>query len=494
MTEESLQLTTFNCSGPEAHAWPNADDAAKCCNGFQRAHRIRPTDGNNARIEFYWEPIPDTTGQVAAAPGSQGTSTPLNAQVLDGVRPTPRNEHLAFFQRLSEFTDFTDPRWHELVAGLVTLRLVDRWVVREATERDITAREHLEVRRAIAAVRDVRVRNVLVQLLQATRETEADAASLSVLLLSYAGLLEQSAEWRAAIDVYQTSRRHSLDADRSGLPLIYGRIGFCHRQLGELAAAGSAYEDGRRLAEELGLSSAALNLRNCEGVLALHRGNIPEAARILDGVIEQAASADHRQVFASASHDRGAVAIKQGEYTVAAIYFDKALRGYDDHVRKERALEDLADALYLLGAHDSARDAFLINSVAAVQADVRAHAVICLMRLAIDQGDELMFETYRNSALDLESLSSHMQAQLHRQLAIGYAAFDRQSKARDHYRALLFIAKQNRLNEYVFDAEAGLSGRSQGPSCVVSIPLPLSLESIGARLRAAREALAAPGR
>src|SRR5579862_1773346 len=271
----------FRCSGSERHTWVSADDAAKCCNGYRRAQRITH-DARGARIEFYWQP-------VDAPPDSPPAPEPAAAEDTEvGLRPKGVS-HLAFFRRLGGLAD-DSPKQRTVKAGLLTLRLVDRWVYRISTHGGPSFRELVLVRRAIDAVPDDRTRDVLLKLTEAIREFSAEeVASLPSLLFGYGLLLETFAEWTLATDVYETAIRYAVDPDdRRGLPIVYGRLAFCHRQLGQISDAARAYEDGRVLARAVGDTGAELRLRNGEGHLAMHRGNVSAAIAIFDAVMRDA--------------------------------------------------------------------------------------------------------------------------------------------------------------------------------------------------------------
>ena len=445
-------MDVFHCSGPERHTWVLADDAAKCCNGYRRAQRIT-RDARGAKIEFYWQPI-DAPPDVPAAP------EPVPAR-----RDAPRGPlaegvaHLSFFKRLGEL-EGDSPRERALKAGLLALRLVDRWLARSETRRRPSFREFVLVRRAIDLVVDERMHDVLYKLTEVLREFAGEeSAPVPTLLFGYGLLLETLLEWSVAVDVYETAIRYVRSADdQRGLPLVYCRLAFCHRQLGNVDDAARAYEDGRALARAAGDTATELRIRTGEGAIALLRGNVPEAIAILDAVMREAREGGYRDAFARASHDRGHVALMQDADEQAASYFSTALEAYADPAQRERALEDLAWTLSRLGARDAARDAFFIAEATAVEQDTRAQAAINLLRFAAEDGDEIGFEHHRRAVGDPSQLPARLQAELHWRLADGYGLLGLGARAVEHYRIMGEIAGKYRLNEYTYIAEAGRRG------------------------------------
>ena len=269
---------------------------------------------------------------------------PSNSELKDVGPALP---HLAFFDRLAALGDAHSPRRHVLVSGMLTLRLLDRWATRDVSGRDPTLREFVLLRQLIEGIDDHCARDVLLRLTDNVKAvTTADVGPIPVLLFSYGLLLEDLGEWAPAIDVYETAREYSRGPDdKSGLPLVYVRLGYCCRQLGLLDKAADAYREGERIATAIGDQAAVLRVRNAEGCLAMHRGNMPDAVRLLEGVVFAAQADGHRAAEAMATHDRGLAEMKMGKYVSAAASLFAALELYDEVLQQERALEDLATVL-----------------------------------------------------------------------------------------------------------------------------------------------------
>lgn len=476
-------MDVYHCSGPERHTWVQADDAARCCNGYRRAERIT-RDAHGATLEFYWQPIdaPPPEHPIAPEPVAPPRRVALGPRAA-GVA------HLEFFKRLGELKG-DSPRQRAIKAGLLALRLVDRWLTKAgSSDRRPTFREFVLVRRAIDAVSDERMHDVLYKLTDVLREFAAgETGSIPTMLFGYGLLLETMGEWAIAVDVYETACHYVTDDnDRRGLPLVYGRLAFCHRQLGQLDQAAVAYERGRAFARAAGDKAAELRLRNGEGFLALHRGNIEKASAIFDAVMRDTREGGYRDAFARASHDRGHVALMQDADEQAAHYFSTAFGAYAEPAQRERALADLAYVLSRLGAREAARDALLITEATAVERETRANAAINLLRLAAEDGDEIGFELHRRAVGDPTKLPARLQAEMHWRLADGYGLLGLAARSVEHYRIMGEIAGEHRLNEYTYIAEAGRRGLrslSRRPA-----PVPASLTAVVDDLRARRREL-----
>jgi hypothetical protein len=471
--EDPILPGVFLCKGPERHSWVDADDAAKCCNGYTRERRVcRDADGT-LKLEFYWQFAAD--GAAAPPPAlvaetSRLVPPPRLDLVDDGPRRPARPEpagpttgpglsHSAFFRRVAEMSDDDSPTWRALTAGLLTLRLVDRWAARHTTGRDPTFKEYVLVRRAINEVDDDRVHDVLRQLTDTLRDfSTGEAGSVPKLLFAYGLILEDGAEWPLAIDVYQTVLQHARrPADRDGLALVYNRLGYCLRQDRRWEDALGAYDTGVRIARAVGDTSGALRLRNAEANLVFDRGDYPKAVVMWETLIDEARTAGCRDVFARASHDRGCAAVSHDAFEEAASFLFVAMQAYEDATQRERASLDLAVAVLNLGIWDGARDAFYILHTTAEQHEVRMAAAINLLRLAAEDGERETFERYR-ALIDVPALSLRLRAEFYRRLAEGYGAFGERDVAAMLYRTLRQLAEQNDLEEYTQIAEAGLHG------------------------------------
>src|SRR5690606_25818167 len=90
------------------------------------------------------------------------------------------------------------------------------------------------------------------------------------------------------------------------------RLGYCARMLGRFDQAEQALATAMRLALVLGDRARVLRARLASGNLAAARGNLPEAARLLDDTVLAAADPALATVRGMALHDRAVVAARAG--------------------------------------------------------------------------------------------------------------------------------------------------------------------------------------
>jgi tetratricopeptide (TPR) repeat protein len=478
VSDASTPAGVFLCTGPLKHSWVSADDAARCCNGYVREKRVSRDSHGNPRLEFFWR-------KVDAAP-------PTEPEMLDAdIVPAPALSsldgdeddeppsggglsHGPFFRRVAEIADDTTPTWRALTAGLLTLRLVDRWATRNITGRTPTLKEFVLVRRTIDDIDDDRVHEVLIKMTDCMRELSADdVGSMPKLLFAYGLLLEEVSEWMLAIDVYETLLEVAKRPDdHVGIPLVYQRLGLCHRQLGRLCQASQIYQRGLRVARSLRDTSGALQIRVSEADLAMEQGEFEKASDILDAVIAEARpdrEAD-RETRARACHDRGSIAARYGQYEAAAPLLYEAFEGYGRVRWQLDALDDLAGVLSALGAHEGANDAYHLLYDMSEQPDIRIGAAINMMRLAGESGDTLVFEEWRQ-AIESGPLSTRFKAEFYLRLGEGYQRMGQRPTASLAYKLLEVLARDNALPDFATLAEAGLRGDPPpAPPRLVCVP------------------------
>jgi tetratricopeptide (TPR) repeat protein len=437
-----MEPRVFYCQGVEAHVWSDPDDAAKCCNGYERAVEIERDARGNVHLSYYWRPTFRTKDSsiVGIAGGVTPPASDVPALPVD-ARSSPLTDdanssipgalrHIAYFQALGD-SEAGTPEWEATSAGLVVLRLVDRWVWRHVRERAPTFREFVTVRRAIARVAPGVLRSTLEELASAVAVfSGTPVASVNDCLMAYAQVLQDGAQWSLAADVYDTVLMNARSAaDARALPVCAVRAGFCLRMMGKVEAADDVYRFGLDVASEIGDRPSALLARVGLAAIAAQRGEWPEAESVLDEVIIGAVGPELKAVRAAALHDRGGVAIVRQEYERAVLLLYEAFASYGDMANRDRALNDLATALGSLGLRSAARDAYFVIHSTSHQRDLRWWAGLNLMRLAVLERNEGEFELYRRR-LRAESLTGTHAAHYALFVGEGHARFGRPERAR----------------------------------------------------------------
>ena len=500
------------CVGSERHAWTDPDDAAKCCNGFERAHRVERDGDGQAVLVYFWRP-------VAAAP----RSTPPDSEALSLVPATPppprkrrqalrqtddaaatseapRREttellHIPFFERLSALEQDSAP-WQAVSAGLLALRLVDRWGSRHGVAgRKPLFKEFVAVRRAVEAVEADQIRAILGDVINAvsefaTRETQP----LVPVLVAYGAVLEAQSEWALAGDAYATAIEHARTRDaRRRLADCYARMGRCKRKSGDDAAAAAIYRRGRRAAEAIGDSAGVLQIQAHEARIKIDGGALAEAATMLDAVIAGARLHHVDDVLAVALHDRGTVAYKRSQSEDAVLFYFEALEAYGERPDRLRALHDLALQLSEMGVRTAARHAFETVLLSTEQHDLHGAAAVNLLDLAALDENPALFDAYRD-VLESMSLPPALESLFYIILGDGHRRFQRPAMAEWAYHVAEKIAIGHALNENAERAAAALTALDEMPERISQETpiLPDSTRRVIEAVRAMREQVAEP--
>jgi tetratricopeptide (TPR) repeat protein len=374
----------------------------------------------------------------------------------------PPLAHLAFFEAAGNQTE-DQPAYRAAVAGLLAMRLVDRWVLAGAGDRPPTLRELEAVRRAIEQVDDGAVREVLRNLDTAlTTSWGRLARHVPVVLAAYAGILKKEGVFACAADVYGSVAAVAPLCDGKELvPPAYLDMGYCYRMIGgRLVEAERAYRRAGAIANLQGDEYNALLSRVGIANVQVDRGNLPMAQDTLDTLITEFATRSPvvgplRDVLARVRHDRGVVAFQRNDFQTAAAFFHAAVNDYVDESRKSRALCDLGSAMVDLGLPDAARDAFLVAYRTAPEAYLRHLAGLNLMRLAFMRDQETVFESYRQE-LSVGLAAPH-EAKYYQVVGEGLHRFGRDELAREALTRAVDIATRYQLNQIRLESEALLT-------------------------------------
>jgi len=375
----------------------------------------------------------------------------------------PPLAHLAFFEAAGDQTE-EQPAYRAAVAGLLAMRLVDRWVLAGAGDRPPTLRELEAVRRAIEHVDGGPVREILRNLDAAlTTSWGKLARHVPVVLAAYAGILKKEGTWACAADVYATVASVAPLCDGKELvPSAYLDMGYCYRMVGgRLIEAERAYRRGGAIGNLQGDEYNALLSRIGLANVHMDRGNLPMAQETYDTLIAEIATRSApvdgplRDVLARARHGRGDVAYHRGDFQTAAAFFHAAVTDYSDEIRKSAALCDLGTAMVDLGLPDAAHDAYLVAYQTAPELSQRSTAGLNLMRLAFMRDQETVFERYRQ---DLAiPLPARLEAAYHQLVGEGLHRFGRDDAARESLTRAVDFAIRYQLNQIRLESEALLT-------------------------------------
>lgn len=403
----------------------------------------------------------------------------------------PALDHYSFFKALAGSSGPSHAR-AELEAGLVTLRLVDRWA-REGMQvlRD-RASEVRSVEGAIDAVSAGSThRRVLRGVLDVLtdRHDPVSPSGLSVRLTAYARALQLDGRWDLAADVYRTIASYLPIAEDADLAAdTYMQLGGCLRTLGLLDEALDAYRAAGWIAAEQNMPAVGVRANIGEANVALQRGNLPAAEAMLDRAIEEAATRqDASAVLPIALHDRAHVAYRRGQSERAAVLVYDAIRRYTDPTKRDRALVDLATFLADVGYRDAARDAHLVVAATTQEQYLRWVATINLLEASVLDNQEHAFAMYR-SELEREPLPPELAAYYHLYTARGHRMFAQEDLADAAFDRATEIATAHGINEVLALVEAQRDIRAaprSGDPTVIDAPTIAHVVSGLRELRAA---------
>ena len=211
---------------------------------------------------------------------------------------------------------------------------------------------------------------------------------------------------------------------------------------------------------------------------------------------------DRVEIMALARHDRGLIATLQHEFNLAAEHYFAAWQSYGDPDRRERVWTDLALNFAEMGWHDTAREAFLVLYATARSREIRLIAATNLLELAVLDGQEPLFESYRRILHEAErsgSLPAEVAARFALYEGRGDARFGNAESARLAFERALEIATRHRVNEVTIRADEALAALRVGRPVVdwSARTAPISVTSSVERItrvvrRARRAAVTAP--
>jgi tetratricopeptide (TPR) repeat protein len=432
----------FYCSGPERHAWGDAADAARCCNGYRLVRGFEAEQDGTYRLVRSWEPATEAVNQP-----------PRSAPVIDADPPINPNvpvRHMAFFRAASAETEGS-MEYKTVLAGLLVLRLLDKWRSRVDGDRELKFHEFVAVKRAVEAIADSPVRRILGELVNTISAfTDGSADTRVPKLIAYAQLLEHDARYDVSADVYLTAIE--LASDTELLPLCYQRAGVCLRKLGSIGRAAELYREGLAVAAQHADQFWLLKLRISTALLELHTGDLPEAERQLDAIIADA-DAIGSPLAAEARHERGQVAYARDQDALAVEYFYAALKSFVDPEQKLRTMHDLATALADLGHLDYAKTVLsAIRNSTHAHAQVVNSAALNLMRIAVLAGEQVKFDQLRRELAGAR-LPGHQLAHYHVFVGQGYLKFGEPARAREEFAEALAVAQAHRVYKVLIDAD-----------------------------------------
>lgn len=365
--------------------------------------------------------------------------------------------HLAFFEEVASHEEH-EADWRAATAGLVTLRLLDQWI-EEGPE--VAADDGWSVRAVLNAIDRMDDGSPLPSLLRSTivamqAGSPTDMHGVLPRLMAYARGLEYEAKWRLAADVYETVIAHAHPVQESDTAVIaHLQYAAALRTMGDFQGAQAAYSTASLIADRAGDMIGVLRARIGDAKLAVARGNLPEAAAVLDATIAKASELGISTIHSMALHDRAMVAGLSGRYELAIELAYEALRESTSVADRDRILNDIGMAFHMLGLRSVARDAFLVLSATAQEQYMRWAATLSLMSIAAEEGSEPMFEQLRRS-IRTGTLPPKLETEYYIRLGRAYRELDHDDMGQIALAKAIELAEYHGLFGLLFEAERAL--------------------------------------
>lgn len=398
--------------------------------------------------------------------------------------------HLPFFEDVATH-DEHESAWKAATAGLVTLRLVDKWI--EEGAQAVVA-ESWNLRSVLGAIgqmdEGLPTRAILGSVVTAMQAAKKAAAVHDVMprVLAYGRALEFEAKWKLAVDVYDTVIAHTHPIEECDIAITaHLQRGFCLRMLGEFEQAQTAYATAGSVAERTRDMVGVLRARIGDAKIAVARGNLPYAESVLDETIASALAHGATAVRSRALHDRAMVAGMRGNYELSIQLAYEALADSDSASERDRILSDIGTAFHYLGIRSAARDAFLVLSATAQEQYMRWMASIALMTIAAEDGVEPVFEQLRRSLAALP-LPPDLETEYYIHLGKAHRELGRDDLSNIALGKAIQLAEHFGFNALLFEAEdlvaAGRRGRRWPPE---EAAIPASIADVAESIRGLRE-------
>lgn len=353
----------------------------------------------------------------------------------NGTKPQTL-KHLAFFEVLASAPEGSAEA-KLATAGLLSLRMIDHWVLVGPAIVEPESVSVRSVRQAIMALpANEPVREALLTIVNTMQMLRhVDLVPVLPRMFAYAQLLERHhGAMTLASDGYQSViRLADLGPDADLVMDAYQRTAFCERKLGKLD---DALESSRAMAKlATRRKDRARTLRAKMGIaqVAMMRDEFAAADSQFVAIAKEAQHHELLREFAMATHNRAVVAARAGNSTDAILLAHEALQNTSDPIERDRVLSDLAAFLLWSGRIDAALDALRILEVTASSEEPRISARGNIVIAAARSGNRELFDRARSNLSQAE-MPAEARLNLLLETARGLFAFGQAEEAEQQLR------------------------------------------------------------
>jgi hypothetical protein len=399
------------------------------------------------------------------------------ARVRARARALPR----AFLEEIAR-PDLDAKTTHAAIAGLIVLRMVDRWVAGGCRPVDVTG-----ARKAVDEMEAGNpAKNALAQTLEvvggrpASRPDEATHG-----LLTYANLLQRDGRWHLAIAVFSTVIAYAGVASSSEQVFAaYIRKAQAQRTTGAMDEAIATTTMASTLAASAGNPSWTVQVQLSFAVHATVQDDLDGAEAMLDEAWNQAPPDLPRYLRARILNCRGLVAGLRGQHEPAFRHWYAALDHDPEAVERDRILQNLGEAFRIVGCTAAARDTFLILSGTSEEREVRFVATLSLMLIAAEEGNQELFEQHRRQADD-PGVPPSLRVDYLQHLSLAASSLGDETTAEAATREARLLAAEYAISLERFTPTRARTSHGEREAI---LSLPQTIADVAAAMRSLREA------
>jgi hypothetical protein len=334
-------------------------------------------------------------------------------------------KHLPYFEVLATAPEGS-PEAKLATAGLLTLRMIDHWVLAGPAIVEPESVSVRSVRQAITALpSNEPAREALLGIVNTMQMLrEVDLIPVLPRVFAYAQIVQRHhGRHVLAADVYASLVRHAdVEADPELVLDAYHHMAFCQRRAALLTDSEASSRAYLKLATQKKDRARVLRARMGLAMVSMMRGDLDSADAELS---EVAATAEHHELqreHSRALHNRAVVAMHRREWDAAADLAHRALLLSVDLVDRDRLLADLGAILPNTGHVAAAVDAFRIVQLTGSSEEVRRMASANLLTIAAQCRDREMFSAMRREVA-IEKLAPDAQVDVLVEVASCLIAF-----------------------------------------------------------------------
>ena len=365
--------------------------------------------------------------------------------------------HQVYFDTLGSMQE-DSASWRAVFAGLSVLRLVDAYTDPAPSAGASNWAQQHSVRTAIEAVSEGdSVRGVLTTVLDEVTKRGSIDETVCRALMAYGRVLDYSATWGLAIDVFSTVVKVTRPEKNAKLAVeAHIAIGGSARRNGDWDTSARAYSQAAYIADTLGDRQGVLTVQVGIANTYMAKGNLPQAQTILDDVLVQARDHNLPQVQAVALHSRASLAGQKGDTAEGLKLAHEALNLTTNPTERDGVLDDIAAMFTVIGLRDAARDTHLVLAATSQSATVRGQATINLMELAsLDEMPDA-FDAYARQLANAH-LAPWLRAHYLLFLGEGMNRLGRRDASEEALHEAISFAEANQIHQVAFKAQAALS-------------------------------------